>query len=359
MRTRWVSPLVAALTLAAGSAHAADERLLVVVESTPGAGIDAREVRQTIGAELGIPVVAPEDATAAEASNVLIVSIDKSDIRMSLRGSAAGLVGRTIPAPGDRPTRLREIAWLAGNLARDQVSGIVAVPPANAAPPKELAIAASGVPPPTAPLSAAPSSDLPPPTSDRPLDGDRASSVLARPAGAEVAASGRWTITAAGGPTATYNQVGGGTAVIRDTSYQLEVQHQASPDALIFGGALEVGTNATSNGAELMGIAGLVGSSWHRRRWFLETTAGVGLELARLEQTSTRTVSDSSSGTSLTTTVATGSQPVLFARGIGSVGFPIARSLDLVGRVGIHLASSGGFATDFLSATAGLRFSLP
>ena len=134
MRTFWVSSLVAVLILfvfRAGSAHAADERLLVVVESTPGTGVDPREVRQTVGAELGMPVVAPEDATAAEASNVLIVTVDKADIRMSLRGGAAGAGRAEHPGTGRPAPPRREIGWLAGNLARDQVSGIVAVPAAR------------------------------------------------------------------------------------------------------------------------------------------------------------------------------------------------------------------------------------
>ena len=46
---------------------------------------------------------------------------------MSLRAGATPVVSRTIAAPADRPGRLRSIAWLAGNLVRDQVGPIVAI----------------------------------------------------------------------------------------------------------------------------------------------------------------------------------------------------------------------------------------
>jgi hypothetical protein len=352
MRTACSTLLLAviAAATAARTARAADERLLVVVESAPGVAVDAREVRQTIGTELGIPVVAPTDAAAAGASNVLIVSVDRSDIRMSLRGSAAGLVARTIPLPPDRPARLREIGWLAGNLARDQVSGIVAAPAERAAAPRELLVAAADVatatepPPVTAPAS------------------EPTVAASARPFEPAAATGPRWAITGAGGPTATFflwgadNRADAAT-VLRGSTYELEAQRQASPGSLIFGAALEVGTDP--GGGQRFGLAGLVGSSWQPRHWFLETTGGVGLGLAPMPQ-ATRTVTNSSlSGSSSETTVSTKPQPVLYLRGVGTVGFPISSSLDLVARVGVHLASSGGFATDFLSGTAGLRFRIP
>lgn len=357
MQTRRASFFAATLTLAAAArtARASDERLLVVVESGPGVAVDARDVRQTIGAELGIPVVAPSDAAAVGASNVLIVAVDKSDIRMSLRGGAAGLVARTIPSPVDRPGRLREIGWLAGNLARDQVSGIVAVPAAS----EGLVLAAADVPPATEPPPT-PTEPYPQPAAAPRSSGDPAAGVSAGPPEAPAGAGSRWTITAAGGPTAALNRGGVGPTLIRDTSYQLEVQHQAAPPgSLLFGGALEVGTNAPTYGAELVGVAGLIGSSRHGRRWFLETTAGVGLELARLSQATYTLTNSSVTGTSASTTVSNDVEPILFVRGVATAGIPISIWLDLVARLGIHLGSSGGFETDYLSATAGLRFRIP
>jgi hypothetical protein len=344
-KSLWVVAI--AVTAAGGTARGSDDRLLVVVESGPGVSVDARDVRETIGHELGMPVVAPSDAEATGASNVLIVAVDKADIRMSLRGSAAGLVARTIPSPLDRPGRLREIGWLAGNLARDQVSGIVAVPAERTATSKRLVLAAADATPSTEPPPSAIASTEP------------AATVSARPIETVQPQGPRWTITAAGGPTAAFGYFQGGSTLIWDATYQVEAQRQSSTDGLILGAALDVGTNSPNTGSELVGIAGIVGTSWRHRRWFVETTAGIGLELARLEQV-TRTVTNSSlTGSSSDTTVTNTVQPVLYLRGVGTLGFPISRSLDLVTRFGVHLASSGGSSTDFVSATAGLRFRLP
>jgi hypothetical protein len=266
----------------AKTAWGANERLLVVVESAPDVGVDARDVRHTIGAELGIPVVAPTDATAAAASNVLIVSVDRTDIRMSLRGSAAGLVARTIPSPLDRPARLRRIGWLAGNLARDQVSGIVAVPAERAAAPvaEGQVLGTAEVAPATEPPPGVPT-----PTGTPSTSVSEPAATLAARAVAPVTAQGpSWTITAAGGQTASYLTGGGDWTLLRNSIYQLEVQRQTSPESLFFGAALDVGANTNTFGP-VIGLAGLVGTRWQRRRWFTEASAGVGLEMARLPQT--------------------------------------------------------------------------
>ena len=101
---------------------AAASPLLVVVESTDHAAPDPEAVRRSIQAELGTLVVAPASDEQAP-TDLLVVSIDRSHIRMSLRTSTTAVVTRTIDAPADRVTRARQIAWLAGNLARDQVGG--------------------------------------------------------------------------------------------------------------------------------------------------------------------------------------------------------------------------------------------
>jgi len=351
MQTRWISLLVAVpaiAAVAAGAARAADERLLVVVESAPGAGIDPREVRQTVGAELGMPVVAPEDPTAAQASNVLIVEVDKADIRMSLRGSAAGLVGRTIPAPLDRPTRLREIGWLAGNLARDQVSGIVAAPAARPDGSKPLLVAELEPPPATEPS--------PPPAAATPT-----ASSSPEPAATVTASStglGRpgpqWAITATRGPTANTYGLKGEMPLIGNDTYQIEVQRESSPGGVILGCALDVGPVSSA-----FGIAAFVGSSWRSRRWFLEATAGVGIELVEEAETiyTNSTLTGTSSMTSLTRTA------LPYARGIGEIGYAINDSFDLLARLGVSLANlssnGGNWDSDFVSAGLGLRFRLP
>lgn len=356
--TRTLFLAIIAAAAVPGTAGAADDPLLVVVESAPGVSIDARDVRRTIGAELGILVVAPADPTATGASRVLIVAVDRAEIRMSLRANADGLVARTIPAPPDRPARMREIGWLAGNLARDQVSGIVSVFAEPLAPTKELVITAADTPRATEPANV----PSPPPTV-LPVAGparEPPATVSARPTEVPIAPqASRWAITVAGGPTAALVLQNGSSTPVRDVTYQLEIQHQASPDALIFGAALDIGTDSPTFGSQLFGIAGIVGSSWYHRHWFLETTAGAGLEVARLAPTTTGTIHTSEAGATSTTTISNEFQPTLYLRGTGTVGLPIATAFDLVARFGIHLSSEGGSSADFVSATAGLRFRLP
>jgi hypothetical protein len=176
-----------------------------------------------------VPVVAPEDASAAGASNVLIVSVDKAGIRMSLRGSAAGLVGRTIPAPLDYPTRLREIGWLAGNLARDQVSGIVAAPAEHRPGTPAMDIAAADL---------APAIETPPQTSPPasltavPARSQEPAATVATDPSASAPGGSPWSITAAFGPTATKDALerNGSTAspLTGNTAFQIEVERGRS-----------------------------------------------------------------------------------------------------------------------------------
>ena len=102
------------------------------METAPGAAVDAVEVRRAITGELRTPVMAPRDSTAPDTSDLLIVTVDRAEIRMWLRGGAAQVVSRAVPAAGDRKARLQSIGWLAGNLARDQVGAVVASVPAPA-----------------------------------------------------------------------------------------------------------------------------------------------------------------------------------------------------------------------------------
>ena len=135
MRQRFflVSVIAFAVTaLPSLAAAAVVDPLLVVVETAPGAVVDAVEVRQAITGELGKAVRAPRDPAAPDTPDLLIVAVDRAEIRMSLRAGAGAVVSRTMPAPSDRKARLQSIGWLVGNLARDQVGAIVAPVPAPA-----------------------------------------------------------------------------------------------------------------------------------------------------------------------------------------------------------------------------------
>ena len=156
---------VAATALPSLAAAAVVAPLLVVVETAPGAAVDAVEVRHAIAEELGTTVRAPRDPAAPDTRDVLIVAVDRAEIQMSLRAGAAGAVSRAVPAPGDRKARLQSIGWLAGNLARDQVGPIVALMPT----PAPVAVASVEV----APSARAEAS----PPAAAPTDGDHSTAV--------------------------------------------------------------------------------------------------------------------------------------------------------------------------------------
>ena len=118
-----------AVALFGRSARAAEGPLLVVVEAPPALDADAAEIRRAIGTELRWETIAPMKTAAVPTGRALIVALDHERIAMSLRTNDGFPIGRVIPAPAERAARLRAIAWLAGNLARDQVTPIVAAAP--------------------------------------------------------------------------------------------------------------------------------------------------------------------------------------------------------------------------------------
>jgi len=325
---------VAAVMAVARPAHG---HLLVVVESTPGLEVDPVEVRRTIGGELGAPVLAPREAEAQEAPDLLVVAVDWAEIRMSLRAPPAATVSRAIPTPPTRPARLRAIAWLAVNLTRDQVGPIVA--PAVAAEP-------------AAPTATEPPQQQPPPVAPP-------SAIATQAAPAAPPKGPRWSVTATTGLSAAPSSLGHPGLPAQDGwsccgTYEIDVQRQSSEDSLIFGGAIDVGPTSWYK----LGLAGLVGTRWRRGGWFLEATGGVGVATITQRSNATTVTNSSDTGTMAVETVTIEDKTALIARGDGTVGVAIGKSLDLVGRLGVRLTSTG-LDSAFFSATVGLRLRLP
>src|SRR5262249_29060800 len=174
----------------------------------------------------------------------------------------------------------------------------------------------------------------------------------------EAAAVGpRWAVTAAGGASATYwgpgSRAGDGAPFSYAAHYQVEVQRQATRDGLIFGAALESGSETP-----LLGLATFVGSSWNRRTWFFEVTGGLGLEIAEVRRATSTYTNDSATGASSTTTVSGQATPALYARAALTAGVPVGRSFDFVAGLGLH-AGTYGFETAYGTVTTGLRFRIP
>jgi hypothetical protein len=167
-----------------------------------------------------------------------------------------------------------------------------------------------------------------------------------------------WLITVAGGPTSnTYEFKKEEQSRIGNNEYQIEIERQSPSSRLIFGAALDVGAEFSG-----LGLVGFLGSTWRHGRWFLEATAGVGLAVLVPEPHTTVTNS-SLTGTSSSTTISTGSEPAPFARGVGELGYSITPDVDVLARVGGHLATltntGGSWYMDFISAGVGLRVRLP
>jgi hypothetical protein len=342
----------ACLAVAAGGsrARAGDTALIVAVEAAPGIEVAPADVRQVIATELGAAVVGAHDRAATEASDVLFVVIEPHEIRMALRAGAAPIVSRAIPVSSDRSARLRMIGWLAGNLVRDQVGPIVsarepAPPPADPRPSRE--------PPPLSALPAATEA----------MAGPDAV-VAARPArSSDAPAHSTWMITAGGGPTLqmVFSGVGFPMTAGGGGVYQVEVQHQTTPDSLLLGAALEVGPSSDHGGMpHYLGAAGLTGARWRSRRWSLEGTVGLGVEAVggRLTTVTVTNSSESMLAPVAETKVSFQPVPGLYARLQGTGGVRVSRMLDLVAQVGAHVSSNWRSAS-YLSSTVGVRLRLP
>jgi hypothetical protein len=339
--------------------------LLVVVEAAPGTDLAPADVRAAIGAEVGVPVVSPHDSTAPEADRLLVVSLDGAAIRVTLRDSPSQLVTRSIAAPGARPARLQTIAWLAGNVARDQVSGIVeALPP-------QAPVVTTGTsdgpgpsvprvePPPAQPGASLPS---PPGPTSMPAVAQPAETLSAAASATKPEGRSEWTVTAAYG-TALVSVPDGKIADINTgrsgSIYEVRAQRRAEGD-LDLGAAFSLGdlVNAGS-GREVYAFAGLAGRRWDRRHWFVEARGGVGVELVRLPTHHFIVTNSSTMGGPFDEDVITEDyQPILFGTARGGLGVPLSRSFEALVELGMCLGSHG-LDSDYVSTAIALRMRLP
>ena len=194
-RRAWVFAVGATAVMAGRlpAAVAADEPLLVVVDASPQVSADAAEIRRAIGAELGLMAVSSTAAASETADRAIIVGVDRKRIAVALRARYAPPVVRWIPSPAEYTARVRAIAWLAGNLVRDQVSGIVAVPTETASPLASMPALDPPTPAPTSPEPVQPR----PPTEPPAL---QAAAIVSAALPAPPPASPRWFLAIEAGP---------------------------------------------------------------------------------------------------------------------------------------------------------------
>jgi hypothetical protein len=352
------------VALAGRPARAADGPLLVVVEAPPALDADASEIRRAIGAELRSETIAPMKTSAASPGRALIVALDRERIAMSLRAGDATPIARSIPAPPEHAARLRAIAWLAGNLARDQVTPILADAanlPSTPNATEPLGTSASRGPDDTTPSPAHRSMNEPP-------QFEAPAATVAAHVDPERAQPTAWTIGAATGPAISLYETGhvlrqsifgswGANSVgqIFDdiaTIWRIDLRHRTNGSRLFTGLALE-GSAGDGSQSEIIGAMGLVGSAIRLGGWSLEGSLGVGLDLSERPGP----VEIVASGNTTTVFQDSPLRPSQFAAGSLAVSHAIVDSVDLALSLDAHVSTTDEF-DGYLATMIGLRYRL-
>ncbi|HVV50102.1 MAG TPA: hypothetical protein VHO06_10620 [Polyangia bacterium] len=293
------------------------------------------------------------------------MALDHQRIAVSLRRPDAAPIARAIPAPTDHAARLRAIAWLAGNLARDQVSPLVAepldAPPGSEAAPAPSAGAAPSPPPPSSALAPADAeASVAPPPFETPAATTVAHAAPQPPRPAS------WSIGATTGPSISLYGLGHalrqsifGSWTLKDSLYdvfrddsaiwRVELRHRAEGSRLFSGIALEGSAN---DEAEIIGATGFVGSTLSLGHFRLEANVGAGIDLGeRLH-----VVNEDLDGEPVTNQYTT-LRPGLYAAGSLAVAHPVFDSLDAALSLDAH-ASVVDEYDGYLAVMIGLRYRL-
>ncbi|HEY2900277.1 MAG TPA: hypothetical protein VGL59_06865 [Polyangia bacterium] len=323
--------------------------LLVAVEAEPGFDLDAQEIRKAISAELGRKIVSPAATASTDAPDVLLVALSRARLVISFRGHADEQTVRSIPMPADHAARLRAVAWMAGNLARDQIAPLILATagaradhasPSPATAPIENQAPAGAVTQP-APWSA--------PTLPTASTGAEAETLRRQPAAERSPESPWWTVTAAAGLAAPYSPNGFAAGYTDLKTWQIELQNHR-PDRWLWGGAVDFGPLPHH-----LGYALTAGQAQRWRSFSFDETAGLGLE-STLGQATTVT-SNSMTGVTSETRQELGWSP--YARLFVTAAHPLWRSWDVVLRLGAHFNLEGTLDNAFLAGTVGLSMRLP
>jgi hypothetical protein len=346
-------------------ARAADRPLLVVVEAPAALDADAAEIRRAIGTELRAETVAPMKTPTDPPERALIVALDRDRIAMSLRTNDAAPIARSIPSPPEHAARLRAIAWLAGNLARDQVSPLLAETPVT------MPSLASVLPPPTLANATEP---LPISASEPTVETDSPTTISRRAPDERPAGFSRWSIAASDGATTgfpltntnmqsygpfqaeLYNPFRGGFwRGLWGSTWRVEVQHRTKREGFFTGATLE----GTAGGftPQLVGALALVGTVKHLGGWGFEPTVGLGLELVEVQEADVTVTSTGGGAAQFMSSVSSALRPALYSDAAVAVSHPISDSLDGFLRFGLH-ANTVDLEYWFFSLSLGLRYNL-
>jgi hypothetical protein len=331
--------------------------LLIAVEIAPDIHQDPNEIRKVIGQELHRPVVSPREHVP-ESTDMLIVFVGRNRIFLSLHQRSDEQVSRSVATPLDKEARLRNIAWLAGNVARDQVSPLLTLFAPVASPAEQrLEISPTPISPAPSPTPE-PVSTEPPPLSLQPTPRSSvrtaSNDLISQPTEAASPSPGLWTMTAAAGPASLRAEYSQAASLTLHPSIQLELERRRSDDWL-WGVALDFGPTPVHG----LGLAVLGGRTWRWRRFTLDVSAGLGIETALAPHQSAVLRNSPPSGTTTETAVTVDDQAMLFARGFVTASYPFARAWDVVLRTGAHTAVTGKLYGSFETVTVGARLHLP
>jgi hypothetical protein len=149
-----------------------EQPLLVIVERGRGATANPDQVRRAIAEELKRSVVGPTDVAARSASQMLVVTLAPDSVAMQMRTAGDPAPRRRIEPLASGDSSLRVVAWLAGNVARDQATELMDAASGDGVP--EPAVPVGVISSPTRPLPSPPAVVAAPPATARPVEVDHA-----------------------------------------------------------------------------------------------------------------------------------------------------------------------------------------
>jgi hypothetical protein len=107
---------------------------VVLIVRVDDRALDRQALRRAIEDEIAAPVILDGDAAATDVPRrwlTVVLDVDRKELAVSFEELGRETVTRVVPAAADAGALIREAAWLAGNLLRDEASELV---PRHAAP---------------------------------------------------------------------------------------------------------------------------------------------------------------------------------------------------------------------------------
>ena len=324
---------------------------MVVVEAAADSGVTPEEVRVAVAKEVAGPVAAPSDPAVEGNSETLVIAIKEKEAILSFRSRAGALRRRSVALPEDHKDRVKTLAWVAMNLAKDQVVGLLG--DATDTDPRAMAL----VPPPTE--TAAPA-DVKPPLPAPVKNAEFAKEPMAATELHEASQpQSPWSLSAFAGPSMHLISPMAGTnklawSLWRQDGLEYELEAQRPLWDRMVGVALDMG----ASDLPVVALAVFIGDGWQRGRLRLDATAGLGLELTDRQVVSHTYVDSSTGGQSLTSEMSTQMRPRLYGRGNLTLTWSVRRTFALTLRAALHMATDDLYFW-YGSALLGVRINLP